>query len=99
IHASNPSVGHVELRTVPAWVKPVGSETGFDVADLHEFVAVNKKDSLCLHIGNVENFAIGGNTNVLGHPAFRQFQIADHFLLDQVDLCDTTPVLAGEDCI
>src|SRR5262245_20020391 len=58
IHARNPSVGHVKLCTVSAWIESVGSETGFDMADLHEFVAVDDKDSLSFHIGDVENFAI-----------------------------------------
>src|SRR4029453_1106480 len=70
IHASNPSVSHVEPRAVPAWVKSVGAETGFDVAELHEFVTVDNKYSLGLHVGDVENFAIRGDANVLGHTAF-----------------------------
>src|SRR5262245_21477599 len=58
IHARNASVGHVELRAVSAWIEPVGPETGFDVADLHEFVAIDDKDALGFHISDVENLAI-----------------------------------------
>src|SRR5215468_11046484 len=58
VYASDPSVGHIELRAVSAWIEPVGPETGFDVADLHEFVAVDHKDALGFHISDVENLAI-----------------------------------------
>ncbi len=50
-----------------------------------------------MHVGDVEQLAVGRDADVLRHAALRQGQIAEHLAIDQVDLHHALLELAGED--
>ena len=54
------------------------------------------KTPVSLHIGDVKYFAVGRDAHVLGHAAFGEFQIAEHFLGDEVDFGQSAAVFAGK---
>jgi hypothetical protein len=52
-----------------------------------------------MHVGDVENVALRGDADVLGHAAAGQLEIAEHAATDHVDLHQCAAELAGENCI
>ena len=57
------------------------------------------KYALGFHIGDVENFSVRRDARVLGHAALGEFQIADDFFLDQIDLREALGIFTGENCV
>src|SRR5215467_14153831 len=53
------AIGDVKLGPIPTRVESMRAHSGLEEADLGEFVAVNQKHSVGLHVGNVENLSVG----------------------------------------
>src|SRR6185503_13620910 len=59
VYARDASIGDVKLSAVTARIEPVRAETGFDMAELDELVAVDDENTGCFHVRYVKHFAIG----------------------------------------
>src|SRR5262249_23481904 len=93
-----PTIGDVEFLAVAARVEPVATDASRDEVDLLEAVAIHDIDAIGVHIGHIETRAIGWNPNGLRHSLLWKVQIAQHLMVDEVDLCQPTAAeFAGED--
>src|SRR2546428_5704086 len=61
----DPAVCDIQFRCIAARVESVRSDTSLDKPDLAEFVPVNEKHTVSLHVGHKENLAVGRYPNIL----------------------------------
>jgi hypothetical protein len=59
----------------------------------------HEKHAVGHHVGDVEDLAVGGNANVLGHASLRQFQESEDFWLRDINLHQAVAELACKYCV
>src|SRR6516162_9694339 len=78
----------------------MSADPGGDEPDLGEGIAIDQVDAVGDHISDIEELAVGRDSNVLRHCQLVKLQRADNSTVDHVDFDKTaTAELAGEDRI
>ena len=91
------AVGDVEFGAIAARIEAMGARARWDEADLGEYGAIDEKHTVGHHVGYVEDFPVGRNANILGHPPVRKLQLAEDCSFNNVDFDEAATELAGED--
>src|SRR3989344_1289909 len=91
------AVGGVQLFAITARIKPVRPDTSRDETDFSKGVAVNQEYAVGVHVGDVEDLAVRGDADVLGHAALRELEVTEDFAIDEIDFYQTAAEFAGED--
>src|SRR5215831_12478624 len=88
----------IKQLAVAARIEAMRADARRYEADLLEGVAIDQEHAVGVHICNVEDFAVGGDADVLRHAALRQLEVADHAPVHEIDLYEVAAVeLASED--
>src|SRR5438034_5644701 len=91
------SIRHVELRRVATRIEAVRADPRLDEADDLEPVAVDQVHAAGFQVRDVEDRAVGTDTNILRDAAVGQGQVPQHLAVAPVDLHEAADVLARHD--
>src|SRR5947209_20521189 len=90
-------IRHVELRRIATRIEAVRADPRLDEADDLEPVAVDQVHTAGFQVRDVEDRAVGTDTNILRDAAVGQGQVPQHLAVAPVDLHEAADVLARHD--